>query len=160
MTEVSTLPTPSAGVQQTDILPLVRPAIGSTLATAYALTLQSFPLVTLAATTGNTTPTTLVAAFNSLTLPNSVCAARYSGHCKAMNPTTGHYVTWDLAVSLKRSAVGQVPTLDFTTVVELYADSDLAGCSLVTNVNVNGLLLVAIGLAGTTLDWTASLLVS
>jgi hypothetical protein len=160
MTEVSTLPAPAGGAQTTDVVPLVRPALGNQVATPYALTLISLPLITLAASTADATPTTLSASFNTLTLPNSICAFRYSGHGKAINPATGHYVTWDIAASLKRGVLWQNPTLDFNTVVVFYADSDMAACSLVANVNSGGLALVGIGLAGTALSWTASLLVS
>jgi hypothetical protein len=160
MTEVSTLPAPVGGAQTTDVVPLVRPAVGSQVATPYALSLISLPLITLAASTTDTTPTTLSANLNTLVLSSSICAFRYSGHCKAVNPTTGHYTTWDIAASVKRSVLWQNPTLDFNTVVVLYTDSDMAACSLVANVNSAGLALVGIGLAGTVLNWTASLLVS
>jgi hypothetical protein len=146
MTEVSTLSAPAGGAQTTDVVPLVRPAVGSQVATPYALTLISWPLITLVGST--------------LILPSSICAFRYSGHCKAMNPASGHYATWDIAASVKRSVLWQNPTLDFNTVVVLYADSDMAACSLVANVNSDGLALVGIGLAGTALNWNASLLVS
>jgi hypothetical protein len=160
MTEVSTLSAPAGGAQTTDVVPLVRPAVGSQVATPYALTLISWPLITLVGSTVDTTPTTLSANLNTLILPSSICAFRYSGHCKAMNPASGHYATWDIAASVKRSVLWQNPTLDFNTVVVLYADSDMAACSLVANVNSDGLALVGIGLAGTALNWNASLLVS
>jgi len=77
-----------------------------------------------------------------------------------MNPTSGHYAAWNIALSIKRSVLWQNPTLDFNSITLVYSDPDLIPCALTANVNAGGVNLVAIGLPATALGWAASLLFS
>lgn len=95
----------------------------------------------------------------ALLLANQRGLLRISGCVVAQDVASGESCIWDVAAAVKRPASGQVPTLVGTPAVSVFAvDSSMSGCALALDAVTSGLQVSASGIAGRTLDWSATIL--
>lgn len=94
-------------------------------------------------------------------VPDGISTQRIVGQITAQNSSTGDAIAWDIsALAIRRGTGLTVATPLLPTVTPYYSDVAMATCQLNLTITTTGFVLIATGLAGTTINWTGTLMVS